>query len=149
MTVRTSGLVLSAVTAGVLGLGLASPAYAVNSDRDCPDFDSQADAQAAYDADTSDPERLDRDNDGIACESHNYGSGSDDADGPSNNDDSDSSGDDDQGQLPVGGVAAGGGGTARLPYTSSGDSLPLVPGLVALGGAVVLATGARLAYRAR
>ncbi|MHA6792034.1 excalibur calcium-binding domain-containing protein [Pseudonocardia bannensis] len=41
-----------------------------NRDRDCPDFASQADAQAALEADPSDPERLDADDDGIACESH-------------------------------------------------------------------------------
>jgi hypothetical protein len=37
-------------------------------DRDCPDFASQADAQAAFDAVPGDPERLDADDDGIACE---------------------------------------------------------------------------------
>ena len=35
----------------------------------CPDFRSQAEAQAVLRADPSDPNRLDRDNDGIACES--------------------------------------------------------------------------------
>ncbi len=34
----------------------------------CPDFKSQADAQAVLRADPSDPNRLDGDNDGIACE---------------------------------------------------------------------------------
>jgi hypothetical protein len=37
-------------------------------DRDCADFVSQADAQAALDADLSDPDHLDADVDGIACE---------------------------------------------------------------------------------
>jgi hypothetical protein len=37
-------------------------------DRDCADFASQADAQAALDADLSDPDHLDADVDGIACE---------------------------------------------------------------------------------
>ncbi len=41
-------------------------------DRDCADFDSQAEAQAALDDDPSDPERLDADDDGIACESFGY-----------------------------------------------------------------------------
>ena len=44
-----------------------------SADRDCDDFSSQADAQAALDADPSDPERLDADDDGEACESFTYG----------------------------------------------------------------------------
>jgi hypothetical protein len=39
-------------------------------DRDCADFTSQAAAQAALTARTDDPERLDSDDDGIACEQH-------------------------------------------------------------------------------
>lgn len=46
-----------------------APARAAPTDRDCPAFASQADAQAALDADPSDPERLDADRDGVACES--------------------------------------------------------------------------------
>ncbi len=38
-------------------------------DRDCADFATQQGAQAAFDADPSDPERLDSDGDGVACES--------------------------------------------------------------------------------
>jgi Excalibur calcium-binding domain len=41
-------------------------------DRDCADFDTQAEAQAVLDDDPSDPERLDADDDGIACESFGY-----------------------------------------------------------------------------
>lgn len=39
-------------------------------DRDCPDFASQAAAQAVLEANPSDAERLDLDDDGIACENH-------------------------------------------------------------------------------
>lgn len=39
-------------------------------DKDCPDFASQADAQAALDAEPGDPDNLDADDDGIACEQH-------------------------------------------------------------------------------
>jgi excalibur calcium-binding domain-containing protein len=54
-------------TAGMLPLaGLAQ----ARPDRDCPDFASQAEAQKALDGAIGDPERLDRDNDGIACESY-------------------------------------------------------------------------------
>ncbi|GGW99179.1 excalibur calcium-binding protein [Streptomyces lomondensis] len=49
---------------------LADPAHA-QPDRDCRDFAFQEDAQAVFDADPSDPHRLDEDqgpDDGIACE---------------------------------------------------------------------------------
>lgn len=39
-------------------------------DRDCADFDSQADAQAAFEESANDEERLDADDDDIACEDH-------------------------------------------------------------------------------
>ena len=39
-------------------------------DRDCADFTSQADAQAALTSEPSDPDNLDADDDGIACEQH-------------------------------------------------------------------------------
>jgi hypothetical protein len=41
-----------------------------DGDRDCADFDSQADAQAAFEESSNDAERLDADDDGIACEDH-------------------------------------------------------------------------------
>ncbi|MCD2188714.1 excalibur calcium-binding domain-containing protein [Actinomycetospora soli] len=37
-------------------------------DLDCGDFDTQDAAQAVYEADRSDPNNLDGDNDGVACE---------------------------------------------------------------------------------
>ena len=40
----------------------------LGDDRDCADFASQADAQAALAAEPSDPANLDADDDGIACE---------------------------------------------------------------------------------
>ncbi|MET9395586.1 excalibur calcium-binding protein [Streptomyces sp. NPDC006624] len=49
---------------------LSAPAHA-QPDRDCRDFAFQEDAQAVFDADPSDPYRLDEDqgpDDGIACE---------------------------------------------------------------------------------
>ncbi len=45
---------------------LAAPAHA--QDRDCGDFVFQEDAQAVLNADPSDPNGLDADHDGIACE---------------------------------------------------------------------------------
>jgi hypothetical protein len=52
------------------GLVLAAPAaLAQANDQNCSDFPSQRAAQAHLRADPSDPDRLDDDNDGIACES--------------------------------------------------------------------------------
>ena len=61
----TRVLVAVALGSGALVVGMASPAAALN----CPDFDTHAEAQAFLRADPSDPEGLDADNDGIACES--------------------------------------------------------------------------------
>lgn len=60
-------LCTTAATATVV-LALAGPAFAQTADRDCSDFATQAEAQAALDAVVGDPERLDSDDDGIACE---------------------------------------------------------------------------------
>jgi hypothetical protein len=40
---------------------------------DCADFSSQAEAQAEYNSDTNDPNNLDADDDGEACEDFDYG----------------------------------------------------------------------------
>ena len=48
----------------------SSSSDTAGDDRDCADFASQADAQAALVADLSDPDHLDADVDGIACEDH-------------------------------------------------------------------------------
>lgn len=42
---------------------------------DCDDFESQGQAQEFYRADKSDPSGLDADDDGIACETFDYGDG--------------------------------------------------------------------------
>lgn len=108
----TLATVVLAATASALFTGTAS----AQADRDCPDFATQAEAQAAYDAVPGDPERLDRDGDGIACESDEGG--------------------EQVGTAPVGGVATGDGSTddpGALPYAIGG----LV--LAAAGGAAVAA----------
>src|SRR5581483_3814864 len=56
---------LAAVVFGAFVIGLAKPAYA---DLNCSDFPNQAAAQAHLRANPSDPDRLDADRDGIACE---------------------------------------------------------------------------------
>ncbi len=49
-------------------LAAGPPAWGQVADLNCTDFDFQEDAQAVYDADSTDPNGLDGDNDGIACE---------------------------------------------------------------------------------
>jgi LPXTG-motif cell wall-anchored protein len=54
----------------VVALILLAPAALAQADTDCSDYASQAAAQAALRADPSDPNGLDGDGDGIACESN-------------------------------------------------------------------------------
>jgi hypothetical protein len=63
---------LTLVAAVAALLLLAVPAQA-QDDLDCDDFASQAEAQATYEQDRSDPHDLDRDDDGEACEDFDYG----------------------------------------------------------------------------
>lgn len=63
---KTNMVLLAAALAGI-SLASVSPALA---DLDCKDFGSQEEAQAYFESRGSgDPDGLDRDNDGIACES--------------------------------------------------------------------------------
>jgi hypothetical protein len=67
---RTTAAVGVLFTAA-LSVGFSGTAHA--ADFNCPDFVSQADAQAVYNANPSDPNGLDgNDNDGQACENHDY-----------------------------------------------------------------------------
>jgi Excalibur calcium-binding domain len=112
----------SNAAAGVLAIGMlvlfAGPASAI--DLNCEDFATQAEAQAVLVANPSDPNNLDADDDGQACEEFTY---------------------DGSGQVatpPAGGVATGDGSTASpdapaLPFLVGGL------GLVAAGGAAVAA----------
>jgi hypothetical protein len=52
---------------------LAFAAYATEDQYDCASFGSQESAQAELDRDPSDPSNLDEDDDGQACEDHDYG----------------------------------------------------------------------------
>ena len=60
-------LLYLAAVAMVVTLVLA-PAAMAQQDLDCSDFATQEEAQAVFNQDTSDPNRLDADNDNIACE---------------------------------------------------------------------------------
>ena len=112
----------SVLFAAALSFGFTGTANA--ADRDCPDFASQAEAQAAFDAVPGDPERLDADNDGQACENYSYSATTTSGQQVSTR--------------PVGAVAAGDG-------SSSADSsaLPYVLGGLAFAGAGGAALAAR------
>jgi len=112
-----STVVAAALGISLVGLGGAPALAASGADRDCADFGSQQEAQDALEAVPGDPERLDRDDDGKACESFGYGSQEDDDDA-----------DDDVMTVPRGGVDAGAGATAGV------EELPLLlTGVGALG----------------
>jgi hypothetical protein len=59
----------------VLALVLSAPAIAQDDDLNCEDFATEAEAQATLDADPSDPNNLDGDDDGFACEDFGLPSG--------------------------------------------------------------------------
>ncbi len=114
-----------------LSFGFSGTAQA--ADRDCPDFTSQAEAQAAYDAVPGDPERLDGDNDGVACEDYSY-AGASTTSGTSAQ----------VGNPPAGAVAAGDGSAS----SDEASALPYVLGGVALTAAGGAAFAARRSSRA-
>ncbi len=137
MKIRTAAASLA--VAALATLPLAGVASAQPGDRDCPDFATQAEAQAALDASPTDRERLDRDNDGYACETQFGEPGASPAAPTDREDDGD-----DDGQVavvPQGAVDTGDGTTATGP----------APALLALGGLGVVgglgALGATAAAR--
>ncbi len=102
-----------------------SPAVFAQQDLDCADFATQPAAQAVYNRDRSDPNGLDRDNDGIACETLLNGTPEDQAD--------------------VGGGNAGGGTSANptLPATGAADTtlgLGFATGVALIGAGVAART---------
>lgn len=125
----------------VLTLAVWSPVAAQDL-YNCDDYDSQEDAQAALDADPSDPNQLDGDDDGMACESHDYGSsgsgdgGTDDTDATDDSDSTDDSDNGDEPGLPV----TGGGGMADQGGTISGSLVWIFASVLTVG---VLAVAGR------
>ena len=65
MSLVRRALLTSAIVCGAL---FAAAPMAIAQDKDCGDFTYQEEAQAVFDAVPGDPNRLDADNDGIACE---------------------------------------------------------------------------------
>jgi hypothetical protein len=135
----------AAVLAAAASLPLAG--VAVAQDRyNCDDFTYQEEAQAVYERDRTDPHDLDRNNDGIACESLPKRPTAPTSDPtakptPKVNVPAKPKKDEDEGQTPAGGVETGAGGTA-----SSGDAV--VP--VGVGGlALALAAAGVIVIRRR
>ncbi len=150
ITLRTATVLAATALAALPLAGIASAAPA--ADLDCPDFPSQAAAQAAFDATPGDPNNLDADNDGKACENTDYGSSSGAAttsplpatnertgsagsgssgSGSTTSGSSTSSGDDQVTAVPAGSVDAG-----------DGSALAAGPGADAAGGLVLAGFGA-------
>jgi MYXO-CTERM domain-containing protein len=124
-------------------LPLAGAAHA-QPDRDCADFASQAEAQEALDGTVGDPQRLDANDDGVACESYFRDAAATTTQttepaptsAPAEEDQDDQ---DDPGQvrvLPRGGVDTGDGSTDP-------DQPASATALVALAGLGLLGVGAR------
>ncbi|KQS57025.1 hypothetical protein ASG36_18745 [Geodermatophilus sp. Leaf369] len=118
---RTRTLAAGVLAAATISIGFTGTASA--ADLNCDDFATQAEAQANLVANPTDPNGLDRDNDGLACENYTYAAGS----ATSN-----------EGQTvivaqvanrPSGGVAAGDGSS------SDASALPYVLGGLAFAGA--------------
>ena len=127
-TTAAAGVIFTAA----LSLGVSGTAHAADT-YNCPDFVSQADAQAVYNANPSDPNQLDRDNDAQACEDHDYVAN------PGTVTSAMALGTTSQvTSRPAGAVAAGDGSSS-----SDASALPYVLG----GGALIAAGGAAFAAR--
>ncbi len=125
----------TAAAAVLAAAALAFPmsGTALAQDLDCRDFATQQEAQAVFNADRSDPNRLDGDNDGIACEDNPGGDGtSPGGDGAANDGAAnDGAGGGQVEQRPSGGVAAGDGsasGSEGLDYVLGGLALTAAGG---------------------
>jgi hypothetical protein len=133
---RTTTAAAGVLVTAVLSLGFVGTAQA--ADLNCDDFPNQAAAQAVLVADPSDPNNLDGNDNGQACEDHTYAPASStsgqSADATSS---AASTGGSQVSTRPVGAVAAGDGSASEdgsvLPYVLGGAAL------VAAGGAAVAA----------
>lgn len=125
------GVLAAAIVA--TSLTFAGPAAA--SGHNCSDYATQEEAQAAYNANPSDPEGLDRNNNGIACETRPKAGATPGTTTPGPK----TPGTKTPGTkaTPVGGVEAGFGGTADGDVNGPAG-LAGIGTLLALGGAVML-----------
>ena len=122
------------VLTAAVSLPLTGTASAV--DLDCDQFPNQAAAQVVLDADPADPNGLDSNGNGVACESYVYSGAAPAAPVEQVTD------------RPAGGVAAGDGSSAGPAGTGGGSPLPYVVGGLAFAAAGGAAVAARRASRA-
>jgi hypothetical protein len=142
-------LAVAAIAAGLI-FGAASAAAQDVELLDCEDFASQADAQAAYRADPSDPADNDADEDGIACELYDGFedpttdlesiTGQPDATAAPEEDDEDDADDEAEATATATPAAVGAGdlpasGVGSALASSGGGSLTLLIGLLAAAAA--------------
>jgi hypothetical protein len=132
MRIRSTAAAGFLLTAG-MSLGFSGTAGA--ADLNCNNFATQQEAQAVYNADPSDPNGLDRDGDGVACESLASG-------GPA--EDGTVTGASQVSTEPAGGIAAGDGSSSP----SDASMLPYALGGLAFTAAGGAAMAARRAARA-
>jgi len=121
MNPRVKIAAFAVVIATALGVGVLVPAAGAQ-DLNCDDFATQEDAQAVLDGTPGDPNGLDSDEDGIACEDLPSGGTSTAAAGASDAD----------AAVPSGGVATGFGGLAD-DGTSTGWLVAGLAGVAAVG----------------
>jgi hypothetical protein len=131
--------VRSTVAVAVLTVGISVPlaGSALAADRDCKDFPTQAAAQAALLP--GDPENLDANSNGVACEDFAYSGAAAAAAATSAGQ---------VGTRPAGAVAAGDGSSARRATDEGGSALPYVVGGLAFAAAGGAAFAARRAASA-
>lgn len=130
----TATVLVAAAMAAIPLAGVAGAAPSV--DRDCTDFPSQIAAQMVYNADPSDPNGLDRDDDGVACEDDDAAPAAPVSEDRSSGDRSSG---DQVGTTPVGSVDAGDGSAVAAGPGGQADD----PMIFILGGfGALAATGA-------
>lgn len=130
----------------VLALGFGTPAgaqEAADAAPDCDAFASQAEAQAAYRADPSDPADNDADSDGVACELVDYADAGRDlvpvAAGGIAAADAATTGIGGGGRPPTAALPAWGIGTAIVGGATTKAGVAVLLGLAALSGTIAVA----------
>lgn len=144
MRLRT--FTVSLVAAAAAMLPLAGVALAQPGDRDCADFSSQQEAQDALLP--GDPERLDANGNGQACENYDYDSAAPaETTDPVDEEPAAATGPDEDDDAQVSVVPRGGVDTGDGTSSGSEPAPALVGGVLALG--VVAAAARRRAHSAR
>ncbi|MPQ96440.1 hypothetical protein GB931_00575 [Modestobacter sp. I12A-02628] len=128
----------AAVVVLVAGLSVPLAGSASAAELDCGDFPTQAAAQAALAADPSDPNRLDANDNGVACENAIYPGTPQTVPGTAQT----VPGTSQVAVRPVGGVAAGDGSAA-----GGGSLTHLVAGVAFTGAAAAAVAASRTARR--